>query len=145
MIQINAPQATETNNDKKMQECLPLLVRYRGSSHDKHQATARQKGHEVSSVRPDETVYDSVKKSASSRNVRKVVLKGRASSRTPVRDIMETSVVVVLEHDLDRARRDFELGKSGQPGGGAVAHTKFALTLNTKTATPVWAALSYCV
>ena len=80
-------------------------------------ATIRQlldkKGHEVFSVRPDETVYDSIKKMAD-KNVgsltvmegdklvgiiterhyaRNVVLKGRASPKTLVRDIMETNVV----------------------------------------------------
>jgi CBS domain-containing protein len=73
-----------------------------------------KKGHEVFSVRPDETVYDSIKKMAD-KNVgsltvmegdklvgivterhyaRNVVLKGRASPKTPVRDIIETDVVV---------------------------------------------------
>ena len=80
-------------------------------------ATIRQvldkKGHEVFSVGLDETVYDSIKKMAD-KNVgslvvmegnkligiiterhyaRNVVLKGRASPTTPVRDIMETNVV----------------------------------------------------
>ena len=80
-------------------------------------ATIRQvldkKGHEVFSVGLDETVYDSIKKMAD-KNVgslvvmegnkligiiterhyaRNVVLKGRASPKTPVRDIMETNVV----------------------------------------------------
>jgi CBS domain-containing protein len=72
-----------------------------------------KKGHEVFSVGLDETVYDSIKKMAD-KNVgslvvmegnkligiiterhyaRNVVLKGRASPTTPVRDIMETNVV----------------------------------------------------
>jgi CBS domain-containing protein len=72
-----------------------------------------KKGHEVFSVGPEETVYDSIKKMAD-KNVgslvvmegnklvgiiterhyaRNVVLKGRASPTTPVRDIMETNVV----------------------------------------------------
>jgi CBS domain-containing protein len=80
-------------------------------------ATIRQvldkKGHEVFSVGLNETVYDSIKKMAD-KNVgslvvmegdkligiiterhyaRNVVLKGRASPTTPVRDIMETNVV----------------------------------------------------
>ena len=80
-------------------------------------ATIRQlldkKGQEVFSVRPDETVYDSIKKMADE-NVgsltvmegdklvgiiterhyaRNVVLKGRASPKTLVRDIMETNVI----------------------------------------------------
>ena len=80
-------------------------------------ATIRQvldkKGHEVFSVGLDETVYDSIKKMAD-KNVgslvvmegnkligiiterhyaRNVVLKGRASPTTPVRDIMGTNVV----------------------------------------------------
>jgi CBS domain-containing protein len=82
-------------------------------------ATIRQlldkKGHEVLSVEPDETVYDSIKKMAD-KNVgslvvmegdklvgimterhyaRNVFLKGRSSPTTPVRDIMETNVVFV--------------------------------------------------
>lgn len=82
-------------------------------------ATIRQllnkKGHEVLSVRADETVYDAIKKMAD-KNVgslvvmerdtlvgivterhyaRNVFLKGRASPTTPVRDIMETNVVIV--------------------------------------------------
>ncbi len=82
-------------------------------------ATIRQllnrKGHEVLSVRADETVYDAIKKMAD-RNVgslvvmegdtlvgivterhyaRNVFLKGRASPTTPVRDIMEANVVFV--------------------------------------------------
>jgi CBS domain-containing protein len=80
-------------------------------------ATIRQvldkKGHEVFSVGLNETVYDSIKKMAD-KNVgslvvmegnkligiiterhyaRNVVLKGRASPTTSVRDIMETNVV----------------------------------------------------
>jgi CBS domain-containing protein len=84
----------------------------------RHMATIRQlldkKGHAVVSVRPDETVYDSIKKMAD-KNIgsltvmegdklvgiiiaerhyaRNVVLKGRASPKTLVRDIMETNVV----------------------------------------------------
>src|ERR1700693_3712058 len=82
-------------------------------------ATIRQvldkKGHEVFSVGLDETVYDSIKKMAD-KNVgslvvmegnkligiiserhyaRNVVLKGKASPTTPVRDIMERRVVCV--------------------------------------------------
>ncbi|WMT74473.1 CBS domain-containing protein [Bradyrhizobium sp. Ash2021] len=82
-------------------------------------ATIRQlldkKGHEVLSVEPDETVLNSIKKMAD-KNVgslvvmegnklvgimterhyaRNVFLKGRSSPTTPVRDIMETSVVFV--------------------------------------------------
>lgn len=82
-------------------------------------ATIRQvldkKGHEVLSVRPDETVFDAIKKMAD-KNVgslvvieggklvgivterhyaRNVFLKGRASPTTPVRDIMEPNVVFV--------------------------------------------------
>jgi CBS domain-containing protein len=74
-----------------------------------------KKGHEVFSVSLDDTVYDSIKKMAD-KNVgslvvmdgnklvgiiterhyaRNVILKGRASPTTPVRDIMETNVVVV--------------------------------------------------
>jgi len=83
----------------------------------RHMATIRQlldkKGHEVFSVRPDETVYDSIKKMADKdvgsltvmeadklvgiiterHYARNVVLKGRASPKTLVRDIMETNVV----------------------------------------------------
>ena len=72
-----------------------------------------KKGHEVFSVGPEETVYDAIKKMAE-KNVgslvvmegnqligiiterhyaRNVVLKGRASPATKVRDIMETKVV----------------------------------------------------
>jgi CBS domain-containing protein len=72
-----------------------------------------KKGHEVLSVGPDQTVYDSIKKMAD-KNVgsllvmegdkligiiterhyaRNVILKGRASPNTLVRDIMETNVV----------------------------------------------------
>jgi CBS domain-containing protein len=72
-----------------------------------------QKGREVFSIPPDATVYDAIKKMAD-KNVgslvvldddrligiiterhyaRKVVLEGRASPATPVRAIMETSVV----------------------------------------------------
>jgi CBS domain-containing protein len=72
-----------------------------------------QKGREVFSIRPDATVFDAIKKMAE-KNVgslvvmdddkligiiterhyaRKVVLEGRASPATPVRTIMETSVV----------------------------------------------------
>jgi CBS domain-containing protein len=82
-------------------------------------ATIRQlldkKGHEVLSVEPDETVLNSIKMMAD-KNVgslvvmegdklvgimterhyaRNVFLKGRSSPTTPVRDIMETSVVFV--------------------------------------------------
>lgn len=82
-------------------------------------ATIRQfldkKGHEVLSVEPDETVLNSIKKMAN-KNVgslvvmeghklvgimterhyaRNVFLKGRSSPTTPVRDIMETSVLFV--------------------------------------------------
>ncbi|MBR0961336.1 CBS domain-containing protein [Bradyrhizobium japonicum] len=74
-----------------------------------------KKGHEVLSVRPDETVSDAIKKMAD-KNVgslvvmegdklvgimterhyaRNVFLKGRASPTTPVRDIMESKVVFV--------------------------------------------------
>jgi CBS domain-containing protein len=80
-------------------------------------ATIRQllnkKGREVFSIGPDDTVFDSIKAMAD-KNVgslvvmdgsklvgivterhyaRNVVLKGRASPRTPVRDIMETQVI----------------------------------------------------
>jgi CBS domain-containing protein len=72
-----------------------------------------QKGREVFSIPPDATVYDAIKKMAD-KNVgslvvldedqligiiterhyaRKVVLEGRASPATPVRAIMETSVI----------------------------------------------------
>ena len=72
-----------------------------------------QKGREVFSIRPDATVFDAIKKMAE-KNVgslvvmdddkligiiterhyaRKVVLEGRASPATPVRAIMETSVI----------------------------------------------------
>ncbi|UTD25681.1 CBS domain-containing protein [Bradyrhizobium sp. WD16] len=74
-----------------------------------------KKGHEVFSVSPDDTVYDSIRKMAD-KNVgslvvmdgnklvgiiterhyaRNVILKGRASPTTRVRDIMETNVVFV--------------------------------------------------
>ncbi|MBB4372233.1 CBS domain-containing protein [Bradyrhizobium sp. cir1] len=74
-----------------------------------------KKGHEVLSVRPDETVSDAIKRMAD-KNVgslvvmegdklvgimterhyaRNVFLKGRASPTTPVRDIMESKVVFV--------------------------------------------------
>ena len=84
-------------------------------------ATIRQlldkKGQKVFSVRPNETVYDSIKRMAD-KNVgsltvmegdklvgiiterhyaRNVVLKGRASAKTLVRDIMETKSFL---HDL---------------------------------------------
>ncbi|MGA2636891.1 MAG: CBS domain-containing protein [Methylocella sp.] len=72
-----------------------------------------QKGREVLSIHPDATVFDAIKKMAD-KNVgslvvleddklvgiiterhyaRKVVLEGRASPATPVRTIMETSVI----------------------------------------------------
>jgi CBS domain-containing protein len=71
------------------------------------------KGHEVFSIHPDATVYDAIKKMAD-QNVgslavidndeligivterhyaRNIVLRGRASPETPVRTIMETSVI----------------------------------------------------
>ncbi|MGP0057692.1 MAG: CBS domain-containing protein [Beijerinckiaceae bacterium] len=71
------------------------------------------KGHEVFSIHPDATVYDAIKKMAD-QNVgslavmdndeligivterhyaRNIVLRGRASPETPVRVIMETSVI----------------------------------------------------
>lgn len=74
-----------------------------------------KKGHEVLSVGLDDTVYDSIRKMAD-KNVgslvvmdgnklvgiiterhyaRNVILKGRASPTTPVRDIMEPNVVFV--------------------------------------------------
>ena len=92
-------------------------VRARLDFEGRHMATIRQlldkKGQAVFSIRPDETVYDSIKKMAD-KNVgsltvmegdklvgiiterhyaRNVVLKGRASPKTLVRDIMETNVV----------------------------------------------------
>jgi CBS domain-containing protein len=78
-----------------------------------------QKGRNVWSIRPDETVFDAVKKMAD-QNIgslivmdaekvlgiiterhyaRNVVLKGKASPVTPVRDIMETRVVVTRPDD----------------------------------------------
>lgn len=78
-----------------------------------------QKGRTVWSIRPDETVFDAVKKMAD-KNIgslvvmdgkqvlgiiterhyaRNVVLKGKASPVTPVRDIMETRVVVTRPDD----------------------------------------------
>lgn len=78
-----------------------------------------QKGRIVWSIRPDETVFDAVKKMAD-KNIgslvvmdgeqvlgiiterhyaRNVVLKGKASPVTPVRDIMETRVVVTRPDD----------------------------------------------
>jgi len=78
-----------------------------------------QKGRSVWSIRPDETVFDAVKKMAD-KNIgslvvmdgeqvlgiiterhyaRNVVLKGKASPVTPVRDIMETRVVVTRPDD----------------------------------------------
>jgi CBS domain-containing protein len=144
MIQINAPQAVETNNTNKCRNAYlyaaslpsrklsrpsrPNKKRFNRSFCDRRvparfdfegrrMATIRQlldkKGHEVFSVRPDETVYDSIKNMAD-KNVgslavmdgdklvgviterhyaRNVVLKGRASPKTPVRDIMETNVI----------------------------------------------------
>ncbi len=74
-----------------------------------------EKGHRVFSVRPDDTVYDAIRKMAeenvgsllvmegativgllTERNyARNVALKGRTSPTTPVRDIMETNVLYV--------------------------------------------------
>lgn len=83
-----------------------------------------KKGHEVLSVRPDETVSDAIRKMAD-KNVgslvvmegdklvgimterhyaRNVFLKGRASPTTPVRDIMESKVVFVRpDQSVDEA------------------------------------------
>ena len=72
-----------------------------------------KKGHDVFSIGLNETVYDSIKKMADTsvgslavmegnkligiiterHYARNVVLKGRASPTTPVRDVMETNVV----------------------------------------------------
>lgn len=74
-----------------------------------------EKGHRVFSVRPNDTVYDAIRKMAeenvgsllvmegativgllTERNyARNVALKGRTSPTTPVRDIMETNVLYV--------------------------------------------------
>ena len=74
-----------------------------------------EKGHRVFSVRPDDTVYDAIRKMAeenvgsllvmegativgllTERNyARNVALKGRTSPTTPVRDIMETNILYV--------------------------------------------------
>ncbi len=78
-----------------------------------------QKGRNVWSIRPDATVFDAVKKMAEKdigsllvmdgeevlgiiterHYARNVVLKGKASPVTPVRDIMETRVVAARPHD----------------------------------------------
>ncbi len=78
-----------------------------------------RKGRNVSSIRPDATVFDAVKKMAEKdigslvvmdgedvlgiiterHYARNVVLKGKASPVTPVRDIMETRVVAVRPDD----------------------------------------------
>jgi len=139
MIQINAPRAIEVQACLRSlpADCLSRLNKKRFNcvghtaigkfaigksgqgSHieGRYMATIRQlldkKGQEVFSVRPDETVYDAIKKMADE-NVgsltvmegdkligiiterhyaRNVVLKGRASPKTLVRDIMETNVV----------------------------------------------------
>lgn len=89
-------------------------------------ATVKQlldaKGNRVLSVSPDDTVFDAIKKMADE-NVgallvledgqltgiiterlysRRLILKGRSSPRTPVRDVMETQVVCVKpEHTVD--------------------------------------------
>lgn len=75
----------------------------------------RDKGHEVFSVRPDVTVFDAVKKMAEKEigslvvmeddklvgivterhYARGIVLEGKSSPETPVRDIMETRVICV--------------------------------------------------
>jgi CBS domain-containing protein len=72
-----------------------------------------KKGHQVFSIQPDDTVYNAIKKMADENigclvvmngeeligviterhYARSVVLKGRASPETPVRDIMETRVI----------------------------------------------------
>ena len=72
-----------------------------------------EKGHEVWSVHPDDSVFDAIKKMADKeigslvvlegdkivgiiterRYARNVILKGKSSLETPVRDIMETRVV----------------------------------------------------
>jgi CBS domain-containing protein len=78
-----------------------------------------QKGRNVWSIRPDDTVFDAVKKMAE-RDIgslvvmdgekvlgiiterhyaRNVVLKGKTSPATPVRDIMEARVVTVRPND----------------------------------------------
>jgi len=72
-----------------------------------------KKGHDVLSVHPDDTVFDAIKKMAD-KNVgsvvvieddkpvgifterqyaRNVILKGRSSPMTPIRDVMETRVI----------------------------------------------------
>jgi CBS domain-containing protein len=74
-----------------------------------------EKGHDVCSVCPDDTVFNAIQKMAS-RNIgsvvvldddklvgifteriyaRNIILKGRSSPRTPVRDIMATDVVYI--------------------------------------------------
>ena len=82
-----------------------------------------QKGRHVSAIHPDATVFDAVKKMAEKdvgslmvmdgENVlgiiterhyaRNVILKGKTSPATPVRDIMERHVVVArLDHTVER-------------------------------------------
>jgi len=72
-----------------------------------------EKGHAVSSIRPDESVFDAIEKMAGENigslvvmdegklvgiiterhYARKIILKGKASAKTPVRDIMSTRVI----------------------------------------------------
>ncbi len=77
-----------------------------------------EKGHEVWSVHPDDSVFDAIKKMADKeigslvvleddkivgiiterRYARNVILKGKSSLETPVRDIMATRIVCARPH-----------------------------------------------